>query len=134
VHWLHLFIHFFNHNLMKEHSSRLSVLVISTGLLILYLIYSWQWALYSSLSIGITGILSSYLSRKIDWLWMSLARFLGIISQNVLLTIIFYLILFPVSLLSKIFSKSPVILSGKQSSFFCEVTRKTDRDSFEKPW
>jgi len=130
----HLSIHFFNYHEMRRSSPEMSVLVISMGFLILYVIFSWQWTLFGSLSVGLIGIFSSYLRRKIDWLWMKFALFLGLICQNILLAIVFYLILFPVSLVSKLFIKNPLILSGKQNSYFTDVNREIDTENFEKPW
>ena len=119
---------------MKNDNSKSTMLVISIGFLLLYIIFSWQWALYISLIIGIFGITSSYLSRKIEWIWMKLAKLLGYIVPNILLIIVFYLFLFPISLLSKIFNKDPLMLSKKYGSYFIDVNRKTDKKSFEKIW
>lgn len=110
------------------------MLVISTGFLALYLIYSWRWAVLISLAIGIIGIVSPFLSRKIAWAWMKLAKLLGYIVPNILLGIIFFLFLFPISLLSKLFKKDPLMLSRSYDSYFIEIERETEKQDFEKIW
>lgn len=104
------------------------------GFLVLYLLFAWQWAVIISLVVGLVGIISEALSRKIDWAWMKFARILSYIIPSILLGIIFYLILFPLSLLSKLFSKDPLMLSSKYNSYFINVEKIVDKRSLEKPW
>lgn len=111
-----------------------TMLVITVGFLILYLIFSWQWALYISLLIGIAGVFSMALSRWVEKGWMTLARILSYIVPTIILTVIFYFILFPVSLLSKLFTKDPLMRNNSYKSMFVDVNRKYDKGSFEKTW
>ena len=104
------------------------------GFLVLYLIKEWHWAVIVSLSVGIIGIISPFLSRKIEWGWMKLGKLLGYIVPNILLSIVFYLVLFPLSLLSRIFSKDPLMLSKDHETYFVDVEKEMDRKDFEKIW
>jgi len=119
---------------IKMDTSKSTILVISMGFLILHLAFSWQWAIVVSLVVGVIGIVSSYLSSKIEWAWMKLAQLLGYIVPNILLTIVFFLFLFPISLLSKLFTKDPLMLSNKYSSYFIDVNKEMNKKSFEKTW
>ena len=110
------------------------MLIISMGFLVLYLIKEWHWAVIVSLSVGIIGIISPFLSRKIEWGWMKLGKLLGYIVPNILLSIVFYLVLFPLSLLSRIFSKDPLMLSKDHETYFVDVEKEMDRKDFEKIW
>ena len=118
----------------KKDTSKSTMLIISMGFLVLYLIKAWQWAVIVSLTAGIIGIVSPFLSRKIEWAWMKLGKLLGYIVPNILLSIVFYLILFPLSMLSKIFRKDPLMLSKDYDSYFVDLEKKTDRKDFEKMW
>lgn len=119
---------------MKKDTDKATMLVISTGFLIVYTIFSWQWALIVSLSAGVIGIVSGYLSTKIEWLWMKLTKILGYIVPNILLSIVFYFFLFPIALLSRLFRKDPLMLSGKYHTYFVEINKEPDKKSFEKIW
>ena len=119
---------------MKKDNSKSTMLVISMGFLALHLIYSWQWAIYVSLVIGIIGIVSRSLSRKIAQAWMMLAKILGYIVPNILLSLIFFLFLFPISLLAKLFKKDPLMLSREHSSYFVDIEKEMDKRDFEKIW
>lgn len=119
---------------MKSDKSNLTMLTISMGFLMIYVIFSWKWALAVSLIIGLIGIVSPYLSSKIHWVWMKIATILGYVVPNILLSLIFFLVLLPISLVYKIFNKDPLMLSNKYKSFFIDINKEVDKNSFEKTW
>ena len=119
---------------MKVDTSKSTVLVISMGFLLIYFIFSWYWSVILSFAIGALGISSNYVSKKIEWIWMRMAHFLSYIIPNILLGIIFYFILFPISLLYRLFSKDPLMLSGIHKSYFIDVAKTVEKSNFEKTW
>lgn len=120
---------------MKTNTSKSTILIISMGFLILYLVFSWQWAIIVSLIVGVIGIMSTFLSKKIEWGWMKLAQFLGYIIPNILLGIVFFLFLFPISVLSRLFGeKDPLHLKNKLDSTFITPDKHFTKGSFEKTW
>ena len=112
-----------------------TVLVITVGMLIVYLLTKWQWSLYIALIIGVLGVLSDYFSKKIDYVWMKLAWVMSLIVPNILLSIVFYLFLTPIALISRIFGeKDQLGLKNRQDSMFKNTNKKFDPSSFENPW
>lgn len=112
-----------------------TVLTISVGFTVLYLMTKWDWTIMTALVVGLAGVFSTYLSRKIEFIWMKLSRLLSLIVPNILLTIIFYLLLFPIALLSRIFGqKDPLNLKNTKDSYFKNSDRQMDKASFEKLW
>jgi hypothetical protein len=119
---------------MKTDKSQSTILIISMGFLALHLLFSWKWAVFVSLSVGVVGILSPFLSGKIEWGWMKLSHLMGYIIPNILLSIVFFLVLFPISLMSKLFSKDPLMLSKNYKTYFIDIKNEIDKESFEKTW
>lgn len=115
-------------------TSRATVLVISMGFLALHLLFSWQWAIYFSLGVGIAGILSSALSRKIEWAWFKLSRILELFVPKILLGLVFFLVLTPTALLFRMFNKDSLMLSRSKHSLFIERDQEIRREDLEKPW
>lgn len=112
-----------------------TLLVITLGMVVVYVITRMNWALITALAVGIGGLLSDYLAEQIDWLWMKLTYVLSLIVPNILLSLVFYVILTPIALLSRLFGKSnPLDLKNTSASLFKDHTRKMDAASFEKPW
>ena len=119
---------------MKTNTSKSTILIISMGFLVIYLVFAWQWAIIVSLIIGIVGITSSFLSKKIEWGWMKLANLLGYIVPNILLSIVFFLFLWPIALISKLFNKDPLMLSQKYKTYFITINKEIEKKDFEKIW
>jgi hypothetical protein len=110
------------------------MLVISMGFLVSYFVFSWKLGIILSLVIGTIGIISSYLSEKIAWLWMGLGRISGYVVSNFLLGLVFLGILFPISIFWKLFHKDQLMLSRDRKSFFVDINREMDKRDFEKMW
>ncbi len=112
-----------------------TLLTISMGFLGLFLAFDLSWAIWVALGVGVIGLFSDFLSAKIEYLWMKLAHVMGMIVPPVLLAAIFFLFLFPISLLSKLFGKKdPMLLSNRLSSTFTNVDKSFAKESFRKPW
>lgn len=112
-----------------------TVLTIAVGFIVIYFVTKWMPALWVALIVGLIGVFSTYLTEKIDFLWMKLAWVLSLIVPNILLTIIFYLFLFPIALLAKIFgNKDPLRLKNTGASNFVNCEKEFDKASFEKPY
>jgi hypothetical protein len=110
-------------------------LTIAMGFVVVYLATKWNGALLVSLGVGGIGMFSEYLSKKVDFLWMKLTWVLSLIVPNILLGAVFYLFLFPISILAKIFSKKdPLLLKNSQNSTYVLSNKAFGKQHFEKPW
>lgn len=119
---------------MKKGTSESTILVITLGFVIVFLLFNQKWAIYTALIIGLIGALSNYAANKIEWLWFKLSLILSKIIPTVLLAAIFYLFLFPISLISKIFTKDPLLLNNNYRSTFKDVKKIDIKKSMEKTW
>lgn len=112
-----------------------TMLTICVGFLLVFIITKIKWVLLVSLIVGLVGMFSSYLSEKIEFLWNKLAWLLSLVVPNVLLSIIFYLFLFPIAILSKLFGKKDeFLLKNNQASTFVNTNKSFSKKSFEQPW
>ena len=119
----------------KNSNSTKTVLVISIGFSVIFLLFSFKWALYTAIVIGVLGIISNKICDIIDYLWMKLASLLGLIVPNILLSLIFYLFLFPLAILSRISrSKNALQLKNIKETTWIEKTKVNEKHSFEKMW
>jgi hypothetical protein len=119
---------------IKSNPSK-TVLTIAAGFILVYLVTKLKWAISVAFIIALAGIFSDYLSKKIDFLWMKLVWLLSLIVPNIILGLIFFLFLFPVSFLSKIFGrKDPLHLKNNGESLYINSNKEFSRTSFEKPW
>ena len=112
-----------------------TILTISIGFLVVFLITDWKWAIYISLVVGLIGMFSPFLSKQVDFIWMKLAWVLSLIVPKVLLSLIFYGFLFPIATLSKLFGvKDPLMLKDNNESTFRTDEKVFEKSTFEKMW
>lgn len=114
---------------------RQTILVITLGMIVVYLAFQVKWAITAALVVGVAGLISDKLAEKIDWLWMKLTWVLSMIVPNILLSAVFYLFLTPIAIFSRIFGeKNPLSIRNTASSLFKDHGKPFDKPSFEKPW
>lgn len=118
----------------KKESYKSTILTISMGFLALYLIFNWKWAVIIALLIGLIGIFSPFLSRKIEWFWMKISKILALVFPKILLTLVYFLFLVPVAALYKLFNKDPLKLNKNYNSYFLKIERSFDKNNLNKTW
>jgi hypothetical protein len=119
---------------MKSNPSK-TALTITIGFLVLYFITKVNWMLTVAACVGIAAILSDKLAYYIEWAWMKLAYILSLIVPNIILGIVFFLFLFPLSILSKIFRKEDALkLKNNFASVYSEKKKEYDKAHFENMW
>lgn len=115
--------------------SKETILVITVGLLVLHLVFSAKIFLTLSLLVGLAGILSPWLSEKIHFCWNKLSLLLGTVSNGVLLTLVFFLVLTPVGLVRRLFGKSTMTRADPdQRSNFTDRDHTFTKQDLEKTW
>ena len=112
-----------------------TVLTIVVGFVVVSVVTHYNWALWVAIIIGVIGLLSPLLAQKIQDLWMGLALILSYFIPPILLSLIFFLMLFPIAVLSRLFGeKDPLQLKRTNTSLFKNVDRSFTKESFEKPF
>jgi hypothetical protein len=122
----------------KNYKPKETVLVITVGLLVLYILFKNRAFLYCSVGIGLAGVLSFYLSEKIDWVWNKLSVILGAVSNRILLALLFFLVVTPVGLIRRIRRKKRLTYFDKDmvSNFSepGEATEPGDEEGTGRGW
>jgi len=116
-------------------TSKETVLVITVGFLVLYLVFSRRMFLTLSLVAGLAGIVSSWLSEKIELVWNKLSLLSGKVSNTLLLTLIFFLVLTPMGLLRRLLGKRGMLrVTAGQRSGFIERNHTFTKKDMENVW
>ncbi len=106
---------------MENTNKYLVILIIVTGLSGLHLLFKIDMLLYVALGIAAVSIISSHVAGWIVWLWDKIALVLGTINSKILLSVIFYVFLFPVAIISRAFKKDALILKKRpEGSYYKE--------------
>ncbi|HPX75537.1 MAG TPA: hypothetical protein PLW77_03035 [Bacteroidales bacterium] len=107
-------------------------LVIVAALIVLGIIFENIYFYYIAGGIALLCGLIPKIAFYISFLWQSIGLILGFFVSKILLTIIFYFIVFPFSLLQKLFSKNPSISKKTLETYW--KTRTNTSIDFEKLW
>lgn len=123
---------------MNEAEKAKAQLVIVTGLVVLHFIFKnlqYPYLLYAAAAVGIISIAIPVLGDLIVKGWYKIAEILGAINGRILLSIIFFVILFPIALLSRIGKKNPLSLKKEnQSSAFTERNHLYTAKDLDQVW
>ena len=113
----------------------LTMLTIAAGFFVIYYFTKAETALVVSLVIGLTGLTSTYLTHIVHVLWWKLTAVLSLVIPKVVLTVIYFFVLVPVSFLARLFGRSDILrLKNNSASLYQDRNTTFGRSSFEKPW
>lgn len=113
---------------------RETLLVIVLGFSLLYLIFGRDWMLCTALGLGIPGIISVKINRLIHLAWFFIGEKLGFVVGKVVLGVIFFFILLPVSLLSRLFRKDLMNLKPPGNPRYHDRDHRYTPDDFINMW
>ncbi len=114
-----------------------TILVLLTGFCVLYLIFDNRYFLFVGVAISIVSLIFPGAGRLITKLWYKIAYFLGMINTTLILTIFFFLLLFPMSLLARAFKRISLQLKktdDPDGSYFLERNHQYSKDDLKHPF
>lgn len=112
-----------------------TMLVLTVGCLAVYLVFHVRAMVWVSLGVGLTGILSPLLCHWIDRGWMWLARGLGVLSNAVLLSVVYLFVVLPVALVRRIGKRDKLTrFDGEATSNFAVRDNECKKEDLEKMW
>ena len=121
---------------MKKIKVLENLLILSAASLVGYFIFKKDWFLPASFCFLILGVIGGRTAYWIAYGWDKFAGLMGRVNSKIILTLVFYLFLTPMSFLFRLFNR-------EAAGDFTDKTRKTQfkdragafsRESFEKPW
>jgi hypothetical protein len=120
---------------MKRQTNLETCLVIVTGLLIIFLFKDWRPVLVAAIIIGLVGVFLNKQASWITWLWNKIGDFIGKVVPKVLLAVVFYVFLIPLSVLSRIFRKDRLGLKKRsRDSMWIDREYPFSKEDLLKPW
>ncbi len=111
-----------------------TLLVIVVGLLVLHFLFTVDWLLYAALGVGLAAVLFPALGRLIVRGWMAVGQVLGRINGSILLSLVFFILLFPIAVLYRLFNKDSLRLKNEYDSLFTERNHSYQKEDLENVW
>lgn len=138
----HLFIPYFKHMTTPDKKTDYkSILVIVIGMFVISYIFKTQDKLTVAsvlikvgVTVGILSLVSERLAKLILLLWEKLALVLGWVNTRILLSLVFYLVVFPFSWLYKATTRNALFLKNKSKSVYAERNHTYTAKDMENTW
>ena len=112
-----------------------TMLVLAMVCLLAEVVLHWRAALYLCFGFGAIGIFSSYLSARITRVWMSFGRLLGRVTNGVLLSVVYLLVVVPVALFRRFRGRDKLTRFDKKgTSNFVSRDHLFIKTDLEKTW
>lgn len=111
-----------------------SAILVAGALTGLFFIKGWLWCLALATALLFLALVSNSFVIWFDKYWLRLAHAMGKVSNTVLLTLVFYLLLTPLAGLSRLFGNNDPMKRKKVSSTFKVVEKTFPRGGFEQTW
>ena len=111
-----------------------AILVISMFMLLLYFLKDVKVYILISFIIGLTGIFLKPVANGVSWLWLKLGVMLGAVVPKIILTVVYYVFLLPVSLLYRIFKKDNLNLKRNTNTYWKQRNHKYISKDIENIW
>lgn len=92
--------------------------------LVLYLIYDFKALVITALCIGGVGLFFDRLAFIVYAGWSKLAQLLAFVITQIILSLIFFLVLYPISLLYRMLNRDPLKLSPNRYDTLYETRAK----------
>lgn len=122
---------------MSDSEKTKAQLVIVTGLVIIHFIFKVQhpYFLIAAAAIGVVSLAIPAAGDLIVKGWYKIAEILGAINGKILLSFVFFIILFPVALFAKMGRKNPLGLKREaKDSVFVSRNHKYSPKDLEQVW
>lgn len=120
---------------MKGSENYKTQLAIVVGFLGLSYFFEIDWLRHVSLALGVTFLLSERATHVILWVWQKVGFALGWVNTKIILTVIFYLFLFPIALLFQLFNRDSLRVRWRQhTSTFFERNHSYSANDLQNPW
>ena len=119
---------------MKKATQLETLLVIVLALIIFYLTTKNKYLLIVAISIGVFGLLFPSIAKAVNWIWEKLSHILGFISGKILLTLVFIIVLIPLSFVARLFNKTNLRLKPGGTTYFKIRNHIFTKEDLENLW
>ncbi|MBS2098164.1 SxtJ family membrane protein [Carboxylicivirga linearis] len=116
---------------MSREKSLETIIVLALVSLIISLWRDIHWLIYVSIGFLVVALASKKITNLIGKSWFGFSHYFGIVMNHIILFIIFFLFLLPLSLLQKLMRKKQ---SKKDTSYFQKRNHWFSVKDIEHPW
>lgn len=112
-----------------------TMLLLTMACLLMNVLWHWKVALYLTFVFGGVGMLSPVLSRQVSRAWMWVAGLLGRVTNGVLLSVVYLLVVVPVGTVRRLLGKDTMTrFEGAARTNFTSRDHLFRKEDLERTW
>ncbi|MBU3821965.1 hypothetical protein KO566_07830 [Flavobacteriaceae bacterium XHP0103] len=119
---------------MQREKALETIIVLALVLLVVHLKFDAIWAIY--VSVGLLAL--SFISKKITLIigkaWFSFSHYLGLVMNQIIMFVIFYVVLLPLSFFQRVLGNNQILKKPENNSYFHQRNHLYRKKDIEKPW
>ena len=119
---------------MNKEKDLETVIVLALASLIIYIKFDANWGIYLAMGFLALAIISKKAINILSKIWFSFSNYLGLVMNYVIMFLIFYLILTPLSFFQRLLGKNQFHNEKKENSYFHKCNHLYGINDIEKPW
>ena len=119
---------------MKKEKQLEAIVVIVTGMILLYFVYKSLVFLYIGFGVGVSGIAVKPLAKLIATAWYKLGDLLGLVVSKVVLGLMFYVLLTPIAFFHNLFNKDILHLKRSTGSLWIKRDHNYQAKDLKNTW
>ncbi|PKQ45165.1 SxtJ family membrane protein [Confluentibacter flavum] len=111
-----------------------TIIILALASLIVYLKFDTNWAIYLALGLLVLSFISKKITIIIAETWFSFAHYLGLVMNQIIMFIIFYMVLIPLSFFQRLMGSNQILKKNKSNSYFHKRNHLFTTKDIERPW
>ena len=119
---------------MNREKSLETIVVLALASIIASLWLHISWIIYVAIGLLVVSIISKKLTTFIGKVWLSFSNYLGVVMNYVLMFVIFYLFLVPLSFFQRLAGKNQILNKRNGNSHFHKRNHLYSKKDIENPW
>lgn len=120
--------------LMNREKVLETIIVLALATLIASLLLDIDWLIYIATGLLTISIISKWLTNMIAKAWLSFSNHFGVIMNYIIMFVIFYFFLFPLSFFQRLFNKNQIFKKQAGNSHFIQRNHLYTNRDVENPW
>lgn len=119
---------------MTEEKGLETIIVLALASLIAFLTFDVNWLMYLAIVFLIIAVVSKKLTLFIGKIWFGFSHYLGLVMNSIIMFLIFFLILTPLSFFQRLTGNNQILKKGNADSYFYKRNYLYTKKDIEKPW
>src|SRR5690606_79305 len=120
--------------LLHREKALATIIFLALVLLIVYLKFDAIWAVYLAVGLLAIALISKKITLFIGKLWFAFSHYLGLVMNQIIMFVIFYLFLVPLSFFQRLMGNNQILKKHKGDSYFHQCHHLFTKKDIERPW